>query len=265
MTDKGGGDEHNDGSFRREASLIPDGYRDRIFRNYASQFQDSDLSFDRTASIRWGKAYKYYLRGWLPKSPDADIIDLACGGGKLLHFLKDQGYRNIHGVDISPEQVELSRQIAPDVTRANILDYLEGRREVFDVMIGLDIIEHFSKDEAFSFLDKCFAALKPGGRLILQTPNADSPWGTVHRYGDFTHEICFNPNSLARILDLCGFRNVVAREQGPVPRGYSLKSTARAMAWTVVRSGLKFWNVVETGNAGSGIFSRTFIVSGAKV
>jgi hypothetical protein len=46
-------------------------YRERIYENYASNFQDLSPVFDATLSHRWGRAYDYYLRGWLPKAKDA--------------------------------------------------------------------------------------------------------------------------------------------------------------------------------------------------
>ena len=152
----------------------------------------------------------------------------------------------------------------PDVREQNVLEFLEANRGAFDLITGLDIVEHFSKPEVLRFLDGCFSALKPGGRLILQTPNADSPWGTVHRYNDFTHEVCFNPNALNRLLALAGFTRIEARETGPVAFGYSLKSSVRFMIWQTIRAGLKLWNLAETGGAGSGVFTRVFLISAIK-
>ena len=85
-------------------------YRTRIFDRYASRFGNVKPVFDAAAADRLGKAYDHYLRGWLPESKDAAIVDLACGSGDLLRFFKQRGYTNIHGVDVSPEQVELARQ-----------------------------------------------------------------------------------------------------------------------------------------------------------
>lgn len=237
-------------------------YRERIYEKYASNFQDLAPKFDVAASLKWGGAYRYFFRGWLPADMDAEIVDVACGGGKLLHFFKEQGFTNIRGVDLSPEQVQISRQVAPEVTEGNAIDFLESNRGAFDLITGLDIIEHLHKPEVLRFLDAAHAALKPDGRLILQTPNADSPWGTMHRYNDFTHEVCFNPNALARLLSLSGFKKIEAREMGPVPFGYSLSSTVRAGLWEVFRIGFKIWNLVELGGTGSGIFTRVFVVSG---
>ncbi len=239
-------------------------YRARIYENYASNFQDAAKTFDENAAWQWGRAQRYYLRHWLPEGKTAKIVDLACGGGKLLYFFKRMGYTNIAGVDISPEQVRLAKQVTPNVGEANVLDWLEDHPTSFDLISGFDIVEHFHKDEVLRFLDACHAALKPGGRMILQTPNADSPWGTVHRYNDFTHEVGFNPNALSRLLSLTGFQKIESRETGPIPIGHSIKSLIRYLIWQTIRAGLKLWNLAETGDAGGGVFTRVFLIAGEK-
>ena len=239
-------------------------YRTRIYERYASRFQSAPANFGIEAARRWGRAYRHYLRGWLPERRDACILDVACGGGKLLQFYLDAGYSDVHGVDVSHEQVALARQVTPNVTQANVLEYLVGQVGQFDFISGLDIVEHLRKDEVLAFLDLCYAALKPGGRLVLQTPNAESPWMPAVRYGDFTHEVGFTPNALSRLLALVGFKTIETREQGPVPWGYSAASTLRWCVWQTIRIGLKVWNIAETGDAGSGVFTRVFIVSARK-
>ncbi len=239
-------------------------YRDRLYSNYGHNFQDAGEIFDVQAAQRWGRAQSYRLRNWLPDSKDAEIIDLACGGGKLLHFFKENGCKNIHGVDISPDQVALSRHVVDNVVESNILEHLDKNPNSYDLITAYDIIEHFHKDEVLQFLDGCYAALKPNGRLILQTPNADSPWGTMHRYNDFTHEVSFNPNVLSRLLKIVGFQQVEARESGPIPWGYSLVSTVRYVIWQLIRFSFMLWNLVETGAKGEGVFTRVFLITGIK-
>ena len=99
---------------------------------------------------------------------------------------------------------------------------------------------------------------------MLQTPNADSPVVNAIRYGDFTHEVCFNPKALSRLLNLVGFKDIEAREAGPVPWGYSVASTLRAGVWQMFRVVVKVWNLAESGSAGSGVFTRVFLISVAK-
>ena len=246
-------------SFSVSPQPKPD-YRARIDERYASRFQSAPEIFDVEAARRWGKAYRYYLRDWLPDRRDARILDVACGGGKLLQFYIDAGFADVHGVDVSPEQIALARQVTANVTHADVLEYLAENSGRFDLISGLDIVEHLRKEEVLPFLDFCFRALKPGGHLVLQTPNADSPWMTSVRYGDFTHELGFSPHGLSRLLGLVGFEAMEAREQGPVPRDYSLASTFRWCVWQILRAGLIVWNIAETGSAGSRVFTRVFVM-----
>ncbi len=234
-------------------------YRRRIYAVYGSRIGGSGGEFDAAGAGAWGRSYGTYLKGWLPEDRDAAIMDAGCGGGRLLHFLRRRGYRNLVGIDVSPEQVALSRQVIDVVAEADVLDFLSRNPGRFDVVFGLDILEHLTKDEALDFLDRCREVLKPGGRLVLQTPNGESPWfGAVH-HGDFTHEVVFTPGSLRAILEICGFENVEARECGPVAHG--LLSALRTVAWSVVRLGRMAGSLVETGSPGSGVLTRVFLVS----
>jgi 2-polyprenyl-3-methyl-5-hydroxy-6-metoxy-1,4-benzoquinol methylase len=239
-------------------------YRQRVYENYASTFQSTGETFDMDAARRWGMAYDHYLKGWLPVLRDAAVAEIGCGGGRLLRFFADRGYSNLVGVDLSPSQVRLASQVGAPVVEGDAVEFLEAHVGAYDLIVGLDIIEHFRKDELFRFLDGCFASLRPGGRLILQTPNADSPFEGAIRYGDISHETAFNPNSLCRLLALVGLRGVEAREQGPVLLGYSPASTVRAVLWQGIRLGLLAWNLVETGGAGSGVLTRVFLATGVK-
>lgn len=238
-------------------------YRKHIYDKYASVVQDAGLLFDCAGAEHWGKACSTYLRGWLPSKEDSAIIDVGCGRGWLLYFLKGRKYTNICGVDISPEQVQLAKQICENVTRVDAIEYLTNKSPaVFDLIIGFDLIEHFRKDEVIRFLDVCHKALRPGGRLILQTPNAESPWGLMIRYGDFTHETAFTPHSIEKLLLLSGFSNIECRQTGPVVHG--LLSLVRFLLWRFIWACLALWNLVESGGIGSGIYTRVFLISAIK-
>lgn len=237
-------------------------YRERIYSVYASGVQGVAGEFDPAAAEAWGAAYATYLRGWLPGDRDAAILDAACGGGRLLYFLRRQGFRHLTGVDVSPEQVALARQVTDDIVREDVLRFLASNPGRFDLVLGLDIVEHLAKDEVLEFLGGCREALKPGGRLVLQTPNGDSPWFGAVRYADFTHEVCFTPASLRIVLELCGFGGVEARECGPVPRG--LRSALRTAAWQLIRLHRMTSSLVETGSGGSGVCTRVFVSSGIR-
>jgi 2-polyprenyl-3-methyl-5-hydroxy-6-metoxy-1,4-benzoquinol methylase len=145
-------------------------FREVIYSSYGRDWQDAGEYFDPAAAARWGRAYGWYLRGWLPARRDAAIADLACGQGRLLYWLKSRGYTNLYGVDIAPDQVALARQVAT-VDQEDLLSWLAERPERFDLLIGLDIIEHFARDEALRFLELAYAALKT--RRPARAPDAE--------------------------------------------------------------------------------------------
>lgn len=232
-------------------------YRPRIWEKYASTVQKHAEPLPLAFADHWGQAYDTYLEGWLPTDRDAPMLDAGCGYGLLLRYLTKRGYTNVQGIDISPEQVALARAVHARVEQADTLEYLARRTGQFAVIAALDLIEHLTKDEALRFLDGCHAALRPGGILLIQTVNADAPWGLSIRYGDFTHEIAFNPHCLEWVTSLCGFTAFQARELGPIPRGPA--SIGRWVLWKLIRLQWRLHNLVETGAVGSGILTRCFI------
>lgn len=237
--------------------------RDRLYSHYGRDFQDAGDLFDAAAARRWSKAYRWYFRNWLPKRSDARIVELGCGNGCMLYFLKALGYTNISGVDLSEDQVALARQVIANVVHANALDWMDRTQQQFDLVVSLDLIEHLSREEVLRFLDSCFRIMSPNGRLILQTPNADSPFGMQVRYGDITHEWAFNVNQLTRLMKRAGFSDISAREQGPIPLGYSFASTSRWIVWQAIRSALQLWNLAETGRT-LPVLTRVFLIQAVR-
>ena len=237
-------------------------YRDRIYAAYASRGRQLPSSPDPAAVGVRSRYLAQVLAGWLPDDRGASIVDLGCGTGDVLAAFETFGYTALAGVDLSAEQVRVAREIVPQVEQGDLFEYLADRRQAFDLITGFDVIEHLRKDEVLPFLEACHRALKAGGRLILQTPNAESPWGSAIRYGDFTHEVCFTPGSLEWLLRLSGLEDVEARETGPRPVGW--RSRGRVFLWRLMRLYVALWNLVETGSAGSGIYTRVFLVSAVK-
>ncbi|HWP37033.1 MAG TPA: hypothetical protein VNL18_05700 [Gemmatimonadales bacterium] len=89
--------------------------RQAVFASYGRDWQDAGECFDPASADRWGKAYDWYLRGWLPARRDVAIADLGCGQGRLLHWLKTRSYTRRPGVHMIPDQVAVARQVVPSV------------------------------------------------------------------------------------------------------------------------------------------------------
>jgi 2-polyprenyl-3-methyl-5-hydroxy-6-metoxy-1,4-benzoquinol methylase len=237
-------------------------YRQRIYPRYTTQRMAHTLRYTEAEYNAAARAIAHRIRGWLPDVLTSRCLDVACGPGEVLHLLKTHGYQDITGIDISPEQIATAMRVWPNVVQAEAIQYLKSNRAAFDLITAFDIVEHFKKEELFDFLESLNAAMRPGGTLILQTPNAESPWGMKHRYHDLTHELAFDPSCLAYALSLVGFEGCEARECGPYVHG--MKSLVRVGLWKCIHAGLSLWNLAETGNRGSRVYTRVFMMRAAK-
>ncbi|MDC1395547.1 class I SAM-dependent methyltransferase, partial [Bacteroidia bacterium] len=83
-----------------------------------------------------------------------------------------------------------------------------AKGEKADIIVGLDILEHFTKDELIEFLLNVKKCLNPGGKAIFRTPNMDAPQTSLYAYGDVSHEVFLNKSSALQVTSAVGFGNV---------------------------------------------------------
>lgn len=108
----------------------------------------------------------------LAQAPDrqARILDLGCGSGALLGRLQAQGYTELHGIDIAaPAQPAGGiRYAEADFDNAT----LPYETFAFDLVLCVEVVEHLENPGAV--LRELARVLRPGGRLLLTTPNVHS-------------------------------------------------------------------------------------------
>jgi 2-polyprenyl-3-methyl-5-hydroxy-6-metoxy-1,4-benzoquinol methylase len=237
-------------------------YREAMYTKYASIQATSWLKPDVLGQGRASGGILTRLRGWIPVDRNATLVDLGCGPGNLLVPLRDAGYNNLRGVDIGLEAIRIAKSQRLDVVQVDVIEFLRESEDTFDVIFALDLIEHLTKDEVLEFLKLAQRCLKPGGHLVLQTPNALSPWASHLRYGDLTHELIFTPQSIASTLRLTGFGNTEVRQIKP--RARTMTGLARCLIWNGFWALCALWNLAETGSLLGGIYSRNMLVRAAK-
>ena len=104
--------------------------------------------------------------------PGADVLDVPCGAGRLALELASRGYR-VTGVDLSAESLQHAR--AADVERRVVWELRDMRDlpwpDRFDAAFCFGNSFGYLDDEGDrAFLRAVAAALKPGGRFVLETP-----------------------------------------------------------------------------------------------
>lgn len=192
-------------------------YRDAFYSRQAEWHGYTSTEFAEAKHQDRIKYYDWYTRGWLPEDRRSAILDIGCGSGQFLYFLRTRGYTNARGIDLDGDQVEVARKLGLQASREYALEFIEAQAGSFDVIAMLDILEHFTREELFPMLNAVAAKLAPGGRLIASVPNADSPAASRAIYADITHEIAFTATSLAELFFCHGLKVIALRDPWPAP------------------------------------------------
>jgi SAM-dependent methyltransferase len=99
----------------------------------------------------------------------ACIVEIGCGLGYLTYALVKEGY-NIKGIDISKEAVDKAiENFGEHYICADITQYALQNTEQYDAVIITEVIAHI--EDPVGLLKIIMTMLKPGGRIILTTPN----------------------------------------------------------------------------------------------
>jgi ubiquinone/menaquinone biosynthesis C-methylase UbiE len=98
-----------------------------------------------------------------------DVLDLGCGTGHLAQEIRLLTDGRVVGIDLSPEMIALARQAAPEG-----IEFVTGAVEDLDMPGQFDAIFCNSAFQWFTdsakALANCYAALRPGGRMVMQAP-----------------------------------------------------------------------------------------------
>ncbi len=109
------------------------------------------------------------VQKYLPEAKDKKLSDLPCGAGAFSARLAQLG-AHVTAVDleaVEPFYFDKSRRVLADGNLT--LPFADGE---FDAMISIEGIEHLENPSFF--VRECARVVKPGGLIILSTPNVDS-------------------------------------------------------------------------------------------
>lgn len=152
-------------------------------------------------------SFRRVLQGWLPADRSAPILDIACGEGSLLCYLRELGYMNLAGCDLSPENVAICHRLGLGFVRefdAMRIAAMPGIGR-YGTIFAMDILEHLPKQRAAAFLERVRSLLLPEGRLILQTPNMGTLLACLHFHDDLSHEWGLTERTAVDLMLLAGF------------------------------------------------------------
>ncbi len=120
--------------------------------------------------------------------PEAGMkaLDVGCGSGVIADGLGQKGL-DVTGVDANSEAIAYAeRTFARDKVRflLGYLDELNLSAARFDVATCLEVVEHVYPPQIEKLLADLERLLKPGGRLLITTPNYRGLWPLIEWTAD---------------------------------------------------------------------------------
>ena len=146
-------------------------------------------------------------------SAEAQLLDVGCGVNRLLQCIKEERGCVGTGLDFKPEIVAYVRdQLKMPIVQGS-LESAGLPASSFDVVLMMEYLEH-ELDPRGTLLE-ARRVLRPGGHLALELPFvgwAGRMFGPNWWNLDIPrHLIFFAPDTLAKMLDQCGFELVRVR------------------------------------------------------
>lgn len=104
----------------------------------------------------------------IPKT--AKILDLGCGPGYFLDVMKAQGYTDVLGLTMSPEDIKSNIDKGNQVKQSD-MNFLADRDETVDMLFCRHSLEH--SPFPYITLLEYNRVLKPNGCLYIEVPQPD--------------------------------------------------------------------------------------------
>ncbi len=136
-------------------------------------------------------------------------LDLGCGRGEWLELLQDNNFLP-HGVDLDAGMLADCVARGLPVTQGDAIEHLKQLADESQCIVsGFHIAEHLPFDVLNILVQQALRVLKPGGLLILETPNPENVVvGSSSFYLDPTHLRPIPPPLLSFLPEYHGFARV---------------------------------------------------------
>lgn len=198
--------------------------RPAINPNLANAIKDYEPAYldyfkEKSHDIKNHAALEHLLRKHISLS-DTRILDVGCGSGRFVHYLRNRGYE-ASGLEPSKALYDAFLQ-GDHFFNDNLSGFIDRHpHQRFDVIIVADVLEHI--EEPGSFIKDICSLLSPGGVVFISTPDTGSvfaKWaGRRWHYYNKYHLSLFNGENLISVF---GRHSLSRIDSGKVTRHQSV-------------------------------------------
>jgi len=147
-----------------------------------------------------------------------EILDVGCGSGLFSHFLAKYKGTTITAIDSNVKAIEFARLTYKESNidfKVGLLDELALPENKFNKIAFLEVLEHISENQGTEIIKTFHRLLRPGGKLVISTPNRLSLWPLTEWIMDFfrltpdmaegQHEHLYSATELINRAEQAGF------------------------------------------------------------
>lgn len=177
-----------------------------FYQNYISTQYHDDIKNVQNIYRKRFYLWKSYLEKLLPTDKNMPILEVGSGFGQNLYSLKELGFTNVLGLDLSPQCVAFCQKQGFNALLVQTEEKFYGEHQKqFDLVILYDVLEHYLPEEGSILLKNIQKVMKTNASLLISVPNANHPFSPRLLFDDITHRFIYNKKSLLQLLGNCGF------------------------------------------------------------
>ena len=155
------------------------------------------------------KAYQPFLVPFLGHQEMPLAVDFGCGRGEWLEYLESLGF-DASGVDLDEGMLAACEEQGLSAKKGEMIQHISHlSAESASVLSAFHVIEHIAFDDLRLFVEEAMRVLKPGGLLIMETPNPENiSVATFSFHMDPTHNKPIPADLLSFVAEHTGFQRV---------------------------------------------------------
>ena len=140
------------------------------------------------------------------------VLDIGCGRGDWLEVLRDAEISAV-GVDTDSPSILRAIEHGVDARLADGIEFLAASvPESYSAITAFHVVEHLPLEPLLALMSESYKALRPGGLLIMETPNPENFAVATHNfYVDPTHLKPLPSVLLKFLVEQQGFADVEVR------------------------------------------------------
>ncbi|WP_413700398.1 class I SAM-dependent methyltransferase [Psychromonas sp. KJ10-10] len=178
------------------------------------------------------KIYLPFILKFKELYPDSFALDIGCGRGEWLELLKENGI-SAQGVDLDKGMLEACYELGLNVLQDNGVEFLKKQKDnSITIISAFHVVEHISFEDLQVLVKESLRVLKPGGILILETPNPENiKVSTEYFYLDPTHTKPIPSNLLSFLPEFNGYirTKVLGLQESKEPANQNVSSLMQVL------------------------------------